>query len=132
MEHTKAQKLLDRLAIGMSGLCVLHCLVTPVLLILIPVLASTIVADETFHIILLVFVLPASSLALLLGCRRHKDWIVPSLGALGLTQLAVIAFFGHELLGETGETAATVVSSLVLAVSHFRNHRLCRSDGCNA
>lgn len=131
MEHIKAQKLLDRLAIGMSGLCVLHCLVTPVLLILIPVLASTIVADETFHKILLVFVLPASSLALLLGCRRHKDWIVLSLGALGLTQLAVIAFVGHELLGETGETAATVVSSLVLAVSHFRNHRLCRSDGCN-
>ena len=117
---------------GMSSFCVLHCLVTPVLLISIPVLASTIVADETFHKILLVFVLPASALALLLGCRRHKDWIVLSLGALGLTQLAVIAFVGHELLGETGETAATVVSSLVLAVSHFRNHRLCRSDGCNA
>ena len=131
MQHIKAQKILDRLAIGMSSFCLLHCLVTPVLLISIPVLASTIVADETFHKILLVFVLPASSLALLLGCRRHKDGIVLSLGTLGLMQLVIIAFFGHELLGETGETVATVVGSLVLAASHFRNHRLCRSDRCN-
>lgn len=131
MELIKAQKILDRLAMGMASFCVLHCLVTPVLLIVIPVLTSTIVADETFHKILLVFVLPASSLALLLGCRRHKDWIVLALGILGLMQLALIASFGHELLGEVGETVATVVGSLVLAASHFRNHRLCRSDGCN-
>lgn len=132
MENIRTQKILDRVAIGISSLCVLHCLITPVLLIAIPVLASTIVADETFHKILLVFVLPASSLALLLGCRRHKDWMVFSLGTLGLTQLALVAFFGHEILGETGETVATVVSSLVLAVSHVRNYRLCRSDGCKA
>lgn len=131
MELIKAQKLLDCLAIGISSFCIIHCLVTPVLLISIPVLASTLVADETFHKILLVFVLPASSLALLLGCRCHKDWIVLSLGTLGLAQLAFIAFFGHELLGEAGETVATVTGGLVLVASHFRNHRLCRSNRCN-
>lgn len=130
MELIKAQKLLDRLAMGISSFCIIHCLVTPVLLFSIPVLASTLVADESFHQILLLFVLPASSLALLLGCRRHKDWIVLVLGTLGLTQLALIAFFGHELLGEAGETVATVVGSLVLVASHFRNHCLCRSAGC--
>lgn len=131
MEHIKAQKILDRLAMGMSSFCILHCLVTPVLLVSIPVLASTVVADETFHKILLVFVLPASSLALLLGCRRHKDWTVLFLGTLGLTLLVIIAYFGHELLGEAGETVATVTGGLALVASHFRNHRLCRSDGCN-
>lgn len=131
MEHIKAQKLLDRFAIGISSLCVFHCLATPVLLILIPALASTVVADETFHKVLLVFVLPASSLALLLGCRRHKDWVVLSLGTLSLALLVLIAYFGHELLGENGETVATVISSLVLAASHLRNYRLCRFDGCN-
>ena len=132
MQNVKAQKLLDRLAIGASGFCVLHCLLTPTLLIFIPVFASTVVADETFHRILLVLVLPASSLALLIGCHRHKDWIVLCLGILGLTQLMLTAFFGHEFLGETGEKVMTIVGSLILAASHFRNHRLCRHDGCNS
>ena len=80
MEHVKTQRLLDRLAIAASGLCVLHCLVTPLLLILIPVIASTNVSDGVFHKIMLVFVLPLSAAALLLGCRRHKDWIVLAFG----------------------------------------------------
>ncbi len=69
MEYIKTQKLLDRLAIGVSGICVVHCLVAPVLLITVPVLASTVVLEEDFHGILLVFVLPVSSLALMLCCR---------------------------------------------------------------
>ncbi|MEN3332356.1 MAG: hypothetical protein V7641_1721 [Blastocatellia bacterium] len=132
MEGVKTQRLLDRLAIAVSGLCVLHCLITPVLLILIPVLASTNVADKVFHRILLAFVLPFSLAALLLGCRRHKDWIVFVLGILGLALLILTAWFGHDSFGETGERIATVLGGLTLAIGHVRNYRLCRRDGCDA
>jgi len=132
MELIETQKLLDRLAIAGSSVCMLHCLVTPIMLILVPVLASTAVADEEFHWILLMFVLPASSLALLLGCRRHKDWIVLALGILGLTVLVLTASFGHDFFGEIGEKVATIVGSVTLAVGHFRNYRLCRHGRCNA
>lgn len=131
MESIRAQKLLDRLAIGVSGFCAVHCLVAPVLLIAVPVLASTVVLEEDFHRILLVFVLPASSLAFFLGCRRHKDWIVFALGMLGLTLIVFTVSFCHDVFGEIGEKVATVVGSVSLAFSHFRNHRLCRHDGCN-
>jgi hypothetical protein len=132
MEDVKTQKLLDRLAIAASGLCVLHCLVTPVLLILIPALASSTVADNVFHKILLVFMLPSSSAALLLGCRRHKDGIVFALGLLGLTELVFTAYFGHDFFGETGERVATVLGGVILAIGHVRNYCLCRHDGCDA
>ena len=132
MADVRTQKLLDRLAIAASGLCVLHCLATPVLLILIPALASSTLADNVFHQLLLIFILPSSALALLLGCRRHKDWIVFALGLLGLTELVITAYFGHDFFGETGERAATVLGGVTLAIGHVRNFYLCRHDGCDA
>jgi hypothetical protein len=120
------QRLLDRFAILTAGLCMLHCLAMPLLLVLIPVLASTTMAENSFHRTMLLFVLPASSIALLIGCRRHKDLRVLALGLSGLAQIVAAAYFGHDWLGETGEKAITVVGSALLAAGHLRNYRLCR------
>lgn len=131
MENVKIQRLLDRIAVTASGACVVHCLITPVLLILVPALTSTIMGDENFHKILVALVLPTSSLALFMGCRRHSDRMVSILGILGLIQLIFTAYFGHALFGEFGEKVATVIGSATLALAHIRNYRLCRHDKCN-
>jgi hypothetical protein len=132
VEKVDAQKFLDRIAISASLLCLLHCLVTPLLLIAAPVISSTFLADDEFHRILVTFVLPVSLIALFLGCRRHKDRVVFVLGGLGLISLVSIAYLGHDLLGAFGEKGATVISGVTLAIGHFRNYRLCRHDGCDA
>jgi uncharacterized membrane protein len=130
MEQTRVQRFLDRMAISASVLCALHCLVTPLLLIAVPVISSSFVVDDEFHKILVMFVLPVSLVALFIGCRRHKDRIVLVLGGLGLIALVSIAYFGHDLLGEVGEKVATVISGGILAIGHLRNYRLCHRDGC--
>jgi hypothetical protein len=108
----------------------LHCLATPVLLIAVPMLSSTYVADESFHRFMVVFVLPVSLAALFIGCRKHRDRLVGLLGFLGLLSLVLLAFFGHDSLGEVGEKVATVISGAILALGHVRNYRLCHRDGC--
>lgn len=132
MERENIQRFLDRMAISASALCMLHCLVTPLLLVAVPVISSTFLADEEFHKTLVAIVVPASFIALFLGCRRHKDRAVFVLGSLGLIALVSIAYFGHDLLGELGEKVATVTSGAMLAFAHIRNYRLCRHDGCDA
>lgn len=132
MENAKTQQLLDRTAISASALCMLHCLLTPVLLIVAPVVSSTLLADEAFHKALVMFVIPVSVIALFMGCRHHKDRTVGILGAIGLISLVLIAFFGHDLLGEIGEKAATVISGAILAYGHFRNYKLCRDNKCGS
>lgn len=131
MEQTRVQQLLDRMAISASVLCLIHCLGMPLLLVALPLLSSTFMAGEDFHRFLVVFVLPISVIALFIGCRRHKDRGVLVLGSLGLLGLVSTALFGHDLLGETGERAATVVSGVTSALGHLRNDRLCRQDGCD-
>lgn len=132
MQKVRVQQLFDRIAISGSALCMLHCLATPVLLVAVPVATSTFMGDEHFHVFLVAIVLPVSLAALFMGCRRHKDRAVLLLGSVGLASLVIVALLGHDLLGELGEKAATVISGAVLAVGHLRNYRLClHEDACD-
>ena len=130
MKSIAAQRTLDRLAIAASALCAAHCLLTPLLIVLVPVLASTLVADESFHKLMLLGVLPTSTLALWIGCRRHRRRSVLILGIAGLAILGVAAVWGHVLLGESGERTATLAGGLTVSAGHWLNYRLCRETAC--
>lgn len=118
---------LDKAAIGFSTLCIVHCLLLPIAVILLPsVSALTVLEDELFHLLLLVLVLPTSVIALMLGCKRHRSLTVMMLGISGLTILTITAIFGHDLVGATGERMATVFGASVLAAGHLLNYRFCQ------
>lgn len=123
----------DRLAITVSAVCLLHCLLTPALVLLFPVLGSTIVGDHAaFHGLLLALIVPSSVLAFWLGLKRHRDRRVLALGATGLAVLVLAAVLGPEGLGVTGEKLVTGVGGVVLAAGHVLNFRLCRALSCAA
>ncbi|MEM6391622.1 MAG: MerC domain-containing protein [Planctomycetota bacterium] len=82
---------LDTLAISASVVCGVHCLVTPVLLVALPVLATTFWVDAHFHLWMLGLVLPTSAVAVFLGCRKHKDKLVLGLCLAGLVVLTGMA-----------------------------------------
>ncbi|MEM6551669.1 MAG: MerC domain-containing protein [Planctomycetota bacterium] len=84
---------LDTLAVGASVVCAVHCLVTPVLLVALPVLATTFWVDANFHLWMLGLVVPTSAVAVFLGCRKHKDKVVVGLCAAGLAILAGMALY---------------------------------------
>jgi hypothetical protein len=73
----------------MALICGIHCLVTPVLLVALPVLATTFWVDANFHLWMLLFVIPTTTFAVFSGCRRHKDKWVIGTAALGLSLLAI-------------------------------------------
>ena len=92
MNQVRIQKLTDYTSISLAGICVVHCFLMPVALILFPVVGSTFVVEEIFHEMMLFLVIPASVVALFLGCRHHKDFNVIMLGILGLSFLLAGAF----------------------------------------
>lgn len=118
---------MDKIAIGLSTLCTVHCLLLPIILTLLPALSLNVLADEMFHQWLLVAVIPTSLIALTMGCRQHKNLSVMIFGLLGLTILILTAFFGHDFLGESGEKIASVIGAVVIAFGHIRNSALCKT-----
>lgn len=114
-------RILDRFAIGLSSLCLVHCLATPLVLLVLPALSLGFALPDSFHTWMLLTAIPVSILALRSGHRHHRQ-ILPAIAAFtGLSLLGcgalVIATAKLELL-------VTVAGALCLAGAHYWNARL--------
>ncbi len=121
------QRTLDAIAVSLSGLCLVHCLVLPLALTLFPIFGSALVDDALFHAVLYAGVLPTSAIAFALGYRHHHDRSLIIVGGLGLMILGMTAVAGHELFGHQGERWVTSLGGLVLATAHVINYRHSRA-----
>lgn len=122
---------MDTVGLTGSAICLIHCLAGPLLLVLSPLLPSVVFDDQLFHQSMLFFVVPVSGVALLIGCRIHRDRATLMLGISALVTLFLAATALHAILGALGERILTVLGSVLLAVAHLRNFRLCRADACD-
>lgn len=130
VNYLRSSFLFDKFAVSTSALCAVHCLFLPIALSLFPALGSTIFGQESFHKWLLFLVIPLSLVALTMGCKQHKSWLVVLLGMTGLGILIFTAAFGHDLFGHEGEQTATLIGVSILALSHLGNYKLCRRTNC--
>ena len=131
MNEGKLQRSLDIIAISISAACTIHCLAMPIIIILFPILTSTILGDELFHQLMVWIILPTSMSAFFFGCKQHEDRLVILQGIVGFALLVYAAFWGHEFYGEIGEKLITLMGGLLMALAHFRNYLLCRKNGCH-
>lgn len=126
----KSTAVLDRAAVMLSGLCLLHCLALPFLLLSLPALSALV--EGHLHAQMLVIAIPVSVVALTFGFRRHGSWYVLAFGVLGMLLLIVGGTFIHSNYGIVADRTFTIAGALVLAVAHYFNSRLvrhCRPGG---
>ena len=112
---------LDRSAIGLSGLCLVHCLAFPVIIALLPAMAPILPQQPWVHPAILATALPLAGLALWRGWRRHHDLRPGLLGVVGLNLMGAGLAVGE---GRSMETILTVIGGLLLATAHALNWRL--------
>lgn len=122
------QSIMDKFAIGLSLACAIHCIVLPVLLVMLPSLAALQLDDEAFHIWMVAAVLPSSIYALSMGCKQHKRYRLLFIGLIGLMLLVLALALGEERIGEMGEKTLTVIGSGFIAVGHWLNYRFCHEQ----
>ncbi|MET6757079.1 MULTISPECIES: MerC domain-containing protein [unclassified Pseudoalteromonas] len=116
-----SQSVMDRVAIGLSVMCTVHCFATPVILALLPSFAVLQIDSEQFHLWILAAVLPTSLLALSLGCKKHKLMRYIACGVIGLAFMICAVLLGHEI----AEKALTLIGSAFIAVAHWFNYQQC-------
>ncbi|WOO41229.1 MerC domain-containing protein [Rubellicoccus peritrichatus] len=143
---------LDSLAISISMICAVHCLLTPILVVALPILATTFWVHEDFHMWMILLVVPTTSVAVFMGCRKHKDKAVFILSIIGLSLLVSIAIYetvfhsGLALQEQahcancaeisdgsplTASIFVNVLGGILLASAHARNYLLCRQSDCS-
>jgi hypothetical protein len=110
----------DSLAIGAGTLCLVHCLVLPLVVLLLPTLATVLTVPESFHLLALAFAVPTSAFALGTGIRQH-GLVQPLL--LAAPGLALMAFGALAAPDAEWERALTVIGTLLLVGGHLINWR---------
>ena len=119
----------DRLGIGLSGLCAVHCLLTPVVLSLLPLWPTLQAVNAWVHPTLLVLILPVVLGALR---RARRTGRVATAVLLGSGFLVLVgAWWGHDMWGAAGERIGTVAGSTLLIAGHVQNwrrHRACTNS----
>jgi uncharacterized membrane protein YfcA len=117
----------DGLGIIASSLCLVHCVLTPVLLSLLSVWAHYLPSEERFHRILASLVAALGGVAIFSGYRRHRQSRVLLLMGVGLLLIFAGAYWGSRLPSHLAEVAVTMIGSCFMIAGHFLNHTFCKS-----
>jgi hypothetical protein len=109
---------MDRMAIGLSGLCLVHCLASAVL---VAVLASAggMLLDPLIHEVGLILSIALGLVALGRGIFEHGFMMPASVGGLGLGVMAGALTLPHD----GAEVAYTIIGVAILALGHDLNRR---------
>ena len=115
----------DKVGIFISSLCMVHCLLTPLLVFSFPVLAMSFHAPW-FHWLIALIVVPVGVIAFIRGYLKHRNLWVPILGCLGLMIVMFALFIPHEVLHLIGHIQTTLIGSILLLTAHVVNQYSCR------
>ena len=128
---TAARRLLavpaDQLGVWTSALCVVHCMVTPVLLSLSVVSAHFLPSEERTHRTLAVIIATLGALALVKGYRSHRRLRILYLMLAGLACIFGAAYWGDHLPSHRAEVLVTFAGSCFMITAHRMNHTFCRN-----
>ena len=126
------QEYSDKTAISLSALCLVHCLLVPSFLVFLSGYISLSYNNELIHYAILFIAIPVSIYALIAGVKNHSSYTYLYLGLLGIPTLILAVTLGVQIWGEAGEKILTTIGALLVAISHFKNYRLCREVECDS
>lgn len=116
--HLHSSHRLDRMAIGLSGLCLVHCVGTAVLLATLSSFSS-ILGAPWVHEVGLSLAMMMGAIALYRGIEQHGFMMPSAVGGLGLGVMAGALTLPHN----GGEAVYTMLGVGILALGHDLNRR---------
>ncbi|MCW5620132.1 MAG: MerC domain-containing protein [Burkholderiales bacterium] len=118
----RSRDLLDMFGLCLSGLCLVHCIALPLVLIVLPAMAifGHGAHHHGLHLALALVLVPIAFAALLPGYWRHRRAAVLAGGALGVTAI-LLGALQEAQFGETAATALTITGSVCLIYAHSIN-----------
>ncbi len=121
----------DKIAISLSMLCAIHCLILPLFILSLPNLSLLqFINNESFHLWMLLVVIPTSLCALTLGCKKHGRYHLFVYGVIGLAVMILAILLTEVFLSESWEKILTVIGASIIAIGHYKNYQLCQKHDC--
>jgi hypothetical protein len=117
----------DKIGIFLSAGCLLHCILTPVIIPILPLLGLTVKHEALLHIVLAGVIMIVGAVTFIPGYRKHKDFATLLLGIISTSLIIGTGLI--ELMSERTLTALTIIGSLGLIGAHYNNHiKICACE----
>ncbi|RSL18984.1 MerC mercury resistance protein [Edaphobacter aggregans] len=120
----------DQIGIWTSTLCVVHCLLTPVLLSLSAVSAHFLPSEERIHRTLAVAIATLGAITLVRCYRSPRSSRMLVLMVVSLAFIFGAADLGNPSAVPRAEVLITLVGSGFMIAAHRTNHTFCRDCSC--
>lgn len=115
-QRSFATSRLDGIAVGLSGLCLVHCVATAILLSLLAT-AGGILGNPIIHEVGLTLAMIIGAIALGRGVREHGFMLPAGVGITGLSLMAYALTLHEARL----EPLYTIAGVMILALGHRLN-----------
>lgn len=109
---------IDKSAIGLSGLCLLHCLLSTLLLAVLSA-GGTVWLGHNVHQVGLALAMALAIAGLARGVMRHGRWLVVAVGGLGIVFMTGALIVVHG----AGEVIFTMTGVALVGIAHVLNIR---------
>jgi len=112
---------LDKVGSVLSIGCAVHCILTPIIIPLLPMLGFFIGHDGYFHLILSALIVGIAALALIPGYLKHHNLapiISASIGIVLIVSMGIFEHFTESIL----VIVPTIVGSSLIVLGHYLNH----------
>lgn len=116
--------LFDKLGMGASAVCLVHCLLLPIIIASVPFAAFlSFMHDPMAESLLVLFAVVNAVFAVTSGLKKHKNFIVPSIFITGAIML--LSFFFARDFVHSNEWIITI-GALLIGIGHIINFSLCK------
>ena len=109
----------DQLAMGLSGLCLVHCLATSIFFASVAAIGGAFLDNHLFHEIGLIVAIGFALVTLVSGVLSHGYMMPFAVGSFGLGMMAGALSRPHD----GSEVLATMIGVAVVALGHDLNRR---------
>ena len=109
----------DQLAMGLSGLCLVHCLATTIVFASVASVGGVFLDNHLFHEIGLIIAIGFALITLVSGVLSHGYMMPFAVGSFGLGMMAGALARPHD----GSEVLATMIGVAVVALGHDLNRR---------
>ena len=137
MKTSTTKGRLDKLGVILSVGCLIHCLLLPIILPLLPMLGLAIGHNGYFHLTMCGIIFINLCATLLPGVLMHKKALVLVLGIYGFLAIlagGLVELLSPNMVNVNRETMGTMMGSCMLVLAHYLNHRYrcaCKHHHCH-
>lgn len=117
------QKVLDKCGVILSVGCLIHCVLLPIILPLLPLLGFVVGHDGKFHLFLSAIIVSTAVMALIPGYLKHKRALPLFFGFWGVSFILVGGVAELFDKDNFNTIIPTMIGSCFMVGSHYLNHR---------